>query len=57
MKAYNSIIIETCVKMRVIYFYLNLFLKFAKRERRCLNESERAKKKKAEIKEEEGKKE
>ena len=30
MKAYNSTIIKTCVKRRVIYFYLKL----AKREKR-----------------------
>ena len=34
IRAYNSIIIETCVKKRVIYFYLELFLKLVKREKK-----------------------
>ena len=43
--------------MRVIYFYLKLFLKLCKKgKRRCLNENKRARQKKAEIKEEVGKK-
>ena len=34
MKAYNSTIIKTCVKRRVIYFYLKLFLKLAERKKK-----------------------
>ena len=33
MKAYNSTIIKICVKMRVLYFYLKLFLKLSKKGR------------------------
>ena len=34
MKAYNSTIIKTYVKRRVLYFYLKIFLKLVKREKR-----------------------
>ena len=33
MKAYKSTIIKTYVKMRVLYFYLKIFLKLVKMEK------------------------
>ena len=33
MKAYNSTVIKICVKRRVLYFYLKLFLKLSKKRR------------------------
>ena len=36
MKAYNSTIIKTYVKRRVLYFYLKIFLKLVKREKMML---------------------
>ena len=50
IRAYNSIIIKTCVKRRVIYFYLELFLKLAKREKKKLEWEQKCKAKKDENK-------